>query len=58
MKINIKNNNKIKNSNIGRENTIEKNKKENNTIKLLCEIITGIIITVVGGYILYKLNIN
>lgn len=58
MKIKINNNNKINNSNIGSGNTIEKNKEENNIIKLLWEIIVGIIVTVVGGYILYKLNIN
>lgn len=58
MKIKINDNNTINNSNIGSGNTIEKNNKENKGIKLLCEIIVGIVVAVVGGYILYKLNIN
>lgn len=58
MKIKIKDNNKIINSNIGSGNIIEKSTEENNFTKYLCEIIVGIIVAVVGGYLLYKLNIN
>lgn len=49
MKVNIGNKNKIKNSNIGTNNTINKEQKKN----YLTEIIVGIIITVVGGIIIY-----
>jgi len=58
MKIEIRDNNKIDNSNIGKNNSIKKEDEKNNIVKLIVEIIVGIIVTVIGGYILYKLNIN
>ena len=58
MKINIENKNKIKNSNIGENNIIHNNDEKNNILKIVIEVCTGIIVTVIGGYILYKLNIN
>ncbi len=50
MKIKIGNNNKIKDSNIGDNNTI---KKEDNTNQVLIDIFVGLIVTVIGGLILY-----
>lgn len=58
MKINIENKNKIENSNIGENNVIHNNDEKNNIFKIVIEVCTGIIVTVIGGYILYKLNIN
>ncbi len=58
MKINIENKNKIENSNIGENNVIHNNDEKNNILKIVIEVCTGIIVTVIGGYILYKLNIN
>ena len=58
MKIEIRDNNKIDNSNIGKNNSIKKEDEKNNIVKLIVEIIVGIIVTLIGGYILYKLNIN
>ena len=58
MKINIENKNKIENSNIGENNIIHNNDEKNNILKIVIEVCTGIIVTVIGGYILYKLNIN
>ena len=58
MKIEIRDHNKIDNSNIGKNNSIKKEDEKNNIVKLIVEIIVGIIVTVIGGYILYKLNIN
>ena len=58
MKINIESNNKIENSNIGTDNVIHNNKEKNGILKIIIEICVGIIVTVIGGYILYKLNIN
>ena len=54
MKIEIGDKNKIKNSNIGINKTVEKQSNKN---KIIIEIITGIIITVAGGLILYYLTI-
>lgn len=58
MKINIENNNKIENSNIGKNNAIKSSEEKHNIWKIVIEICSGIIVTVIGGYILYKLNIN
>ena len=58
MEIEIRDNNKIDNSNIGKNNSIKKEDEKNNIVKLIVEIIVEIIVTVIGGYILYKLNIN
>lgn len=58
MKINIEDKNKIENSNIGKNNVIHNNDEKNNFVKIVIEVCTGIIVTVIGGYILYKLNIN
>lgn len=51
MKVSIGNNNKIKNSNIGTNNKIEKEESKGSNI--LIEILIGIFVTVVGGIILY-----
>lgn len=51
MKISIGSNNKIKNSNIGTNNKIEKD--ENNEKNILIDIFVGIFVAVVGGLILY-----
>lgn len=58
MRIKIKDNNKISNSNIGNNNTIKSDKKEKYIVKIIIEIAVGILVSVIGGYILYKLNIN
>lgn len=57
MKISIGNNNKIENSNIGNNNTIRNDNKNKNTSRIL-EIIIGLIISIISGYILYKLGWN
>lgn len=51
MKINIGNDNKIKNSNIGTNNKMKKD--ENKGEKIFIEILIGIFVTVVGGIILF-----
>lgn len=50
MKIKIGNGNKIKNSNVGKNNKIE---REQMTNKILIDILVGLFITIVGGIILY-----
>lgn len=50
MKIEIGNGNKIKNSNIGKNNKIESEKTSN---KILIDILVGLFVTIVGGIILY-----
>lgn len=50
MKIEIGNRNKIKNSNIGKNNKIESEKNSN---KILIDILVGLFVTIVGGIILY-----
>lgn len=57
MKINIGNNNKIENSNIG-ENNSNSNPEEHNFYKIIMKIFVGITVSVIGGYILFKLNLN
>ena len=57
MKINIGNNNEIKKSNIGQKNS-NKNLEGNNFLKIILEIIIGVLITVIGGYILFILKWN
>ena len=52
MRIEIGDKNKIKNSNIGNNNTINKDDKS----KKIVDIIVGILVTVVGGLILYHLT--
>ena len=56
MKINIGNNNKIKNTIIGNNNNASK--KNNKVFKIILDIIIGIIITLVSAYIIYKLGWN
>ncbi len=51
MKISIGNNNKIKNSNIGTNNKIEKDESKGKNF--LIDVLVGIFVTVVGGIILY-----
>ncbi len=51
MRIIIGSSNKIKNSNIGTNNKIEKG--ESKVEKILIDILVGIFVTVVGGIILY-----
>lgn len=51
MKIEIGNKNKIKKSNIGTNNKIEKDESKGKSI--LVDILVGIFVTVVGGIILY-----
>lgn len=50
MKVEIRNGNKIKNSNIGKNNKIESEKTSN---KILIDILVGLFVTIVGGIILY-----
>lgn len=50
MKIEIRNNNKIKNSNIGDNNMIKKEDKPN---QIIVDIFVGLIVTVIGGLMLY-----
>lgn len=58
MKVDIQNNNTIENSNIGRNNIINNSDDKAKVWKVMIEIGIGIIVTVIGGYILYKLKIN
>ncbi len=58
MKIIIENNNKIKNSNIGENNTIGKNDENSFWKKHIIEIIVGVIIAVISGFILFILKWN
>lgn len=37
---------------------LKKNTFSSNLVKIIIEIIIGVIISVIGGYILYKLNMN
>lgn len=39
-------------------NWIKKDKFSSNIVKTIIEIVVGVIISVIAGYILYKLNIN
>ncbi len=57
MKINIGENNKIENSNVGQGNSCN-NTKQPGFWKIIVEILVGIIVAVVGGYILFRLNWN
>lgn len=50
MKTKIGNGNKIKNSNVGKNNKIESEQTPN---KFLIDILVGLFITIVGGIILY-----
>lgn len=50
MKLEIGNKNKIKNSNIGDNNKIEKEDKGKN---ILIDILVGLFVSIVGGIILY-----
>lgn len=56
MKINIGNNNNIENSTIGNNNNASK--KDNKALKIIIEIIIGIIIALINAYIIYKLGWN
>lgn len=58
MKIKIENNNKIKNSNIGDNNTIGKNDEKVFWKKHIIEIIVGVIISIISGFILFILKWN
>lgn len=58
MKIKIENNNKIKNSNIGVNNTIGKNDENVFWKKHIIEIIVGVIISIISGFILFILKWN
>lgn len=58
MKIKIENNNKIKNSNIGENNTIGKDNENSFWKKHIIEIIVGVIIAVISGFILFILKWN
>lgn len=51
MKISLGNNNKIKNSNIGTNNKLEKDESKGKSVSI--DILVGIFVTVVGGIILY-----
>lgn len=53
MKIEIGDKNKIKNSNIGVDNKIE---KEENGKSILIDILVGLLITIVGGIALYLIT--
>lgn len=57
MKINIGKNNKIQNSNIG-ENNSTQNTGKKDVWKIIVEIITGILVAIISGFILFKLNWN
>lgn len=57
MKINIGDNNKIENSNIG-QNSICSDSEKNSIWKLVIEIIVGIIVAVISGYIIFRLDWN
>ncbi len=52
MKIEIGNNNKIKNSNIGNGNAINKDKKTN----VIIDVLVGLFVTIVGGLIIYYIT--
>lgn len=54
MKVEIGNNNKINNSNIGKNNINKIEVKDSNEIWI--QIVVGIFVTVVGGYILYLIT--
>lgn len=58
MKIEIENNNKIKNSNIGENNIIGKENEKNFLKKYIIEIIVGVVIAVISGFIIFILNWN
>lgn len=58
MKIKIENNNKIKNSNIGENNIIGKDSDNNFGKKYFIEIIVGVIIAVISGFIIFILKWN
>ena len=57
MKIQTGENNKIENSNVGQGNSYN-NSKQHEFWKIIIEILVGIIVAVVGGYILFRLNWN
>lgn len=56
MKINIGNNNKIKNSTIGTNNI--KNKEDNKNLKMFWEVLVAVVSGLIVGYIIYKLGWN
>lgn len=60
MRIDIGNNNEIKNSIIGSKNNkeIPKEDSKSNLFKIIIEIIIGIIVGVVVGFIIYKFKWN
>lgn len=55
MKVEIGNSNNIKDSNIGDNNKIKKEDKPNHTV---IDILVGIIVTVIGGLVLYFITKN
>ena len=57
MKINIGDNNKIENSNIG-QNNICNNSEKNSVWNVVIEFIVGIIVALFSGYVLFRLNWN
>ena len=58
MKIEIENNNKINNSNIGENNIIGKANEKDFWKKYIIEIIVGVIIAVISGFIIFILKWN
>ena len=60
MKINIGNNNEIKNSTIGyKNNNVEENpKKDNNVTKIIMDVIVAIIGGLIVAFLIYKLGWN
>ena len=58
MKIEIEHNNKIKNSNIGKNNIIGKENEKNIWEKYIIEIIVEVIIAVISGFIIFILKWN
>lgn len=53
MRIEVGNKNKIKNSNIGANNKIQKDDKGKN---ILIDILVGLFVTIIGGLALYYLT--
>lgn len=58
MKIEIGNDNEIKDSNIGNNNTIDKGTEESFWKKYIVPIIIGVLTTVIAGFILFVLKWN
>lgn len=54
---NFQSNSTSENTQLDDKNTVE-TKSSNPVIKVIIEIIVGVIISVIGGYILFKFNMN